>query len=375
MVTDTMIPFCKPWSTGEEIQHISRAIANQCGPDSRFFTLACEKRLEEFTGCRKALLTPSCTAALEMAAILAGIQGGDEVIMSSFTFPAMANAFVLRGAVPVFVDIRPDTLNIDEHLIAAAITPRTRAIVVMHYGGVACEMDAIMALAGRHELVVIEDAAHSLGATYKGRPLGSIGHLSALSFHKTKNIHCGEGGALLINDPRYISRAEIVQEHGTDRISFNRKQVSKYTWVDIGSSYLISEINAAYLFSQLQHIDHVLTQRRRLWRQYQSHLSTPPASDIEHNAHIYYCITPSPQQREHALRALLSQGIQASPHYQPLHNSKAGIKYGRSLQPLTHTVHAAETLLRLPMWVGMTDEDATHIAGAYTDTLPAAMAG
>lgn len=374
MTTDLMIPFYKPWSTGEEIRHIRQAIANQAGPDARFYTLASERRLEEYTGCGKALLTPSGTAALEMAALLGDIQPGDEVIMSSFTFPAMANAFVLRGGVPVFVDIRPDTLNIDERLIEAAITPRTRALVVMHYGGVACEMDTIMALARRHELLVIEDAAHALGATYKGRPLGSIGHLSALSFHKTKNIQCGEGGALLINDARFASRAEIIQEHGTDRARFNRRQIPKYSWVDIGSSYLMSELNAAYLYSQLQQVDHVLAQRRTLWQQYRHHLSASSAADPEHNAHIYHCLAASPQHREQALATLQGQGIQATSHYQPLHSSKAGKHYGRCLQPLAQTDRTAATLLRLPMWIGMTESDTARVAGAYTDALPMVMA-
>ncbi len=349
-----MIPFYKPWTSGEELQHIAQAISNQSGPDARHYMLACEKWLEGYTGCLKAFLLPSCTAALEMAAILADIQPGDEVIMSSFTFPAMANAFVLRGGVPVFVDIRPDTLNIDEQLIEAAITPRSRAIVVMHYGGVACEMDSIMTTARRHGLLVIEDAAHAIGATYKGRQLGSIGHLAAFSFHKTKNVQCGEGGALLINDRRFLARAENVRENGTDRTRFLKEQGNPYTWVDVGSSFIISELSAAFLWAQFEHIDYILEHRKKIWGLYQNFLH-PDLWDTpqEHNAHIFYIMTTSTQNRKTLTESLWKAGCHATSHYQPLHNAEAGLKYGRSAAPLPHAEKAAQTLLRLPLWTGL----------------------
>lgn len=349
-----MIPFYKPWASGKEIQNITQAIANQGGPEDRAYTLAAEKWLEAYTGCRKAYLTPSCTSALEMAAILANIQPGDEVIMSSFTFPAMANAFVLRGSVPVFVDIRPDTLNIDERLIEAAITPRTRAIVVMHYGGVACEMDSIMALAKKHGLWVIEDAAHAIGATYKGRQLGSIGHLGAFSFHKTKNLQCGEGGALLINDKGLLVRAEHVRENGTDCARFLKEQGTPYTWVDVGSSFIISEFSAAFLWAQLEHIDYILEQRRKVWGLYQASLHPEHAPvPQEHNAHIFYITAASAQSWKYLRESLQKAGFHTTSHYQPLHNSQAGQKYGKLPRPAPQTEKVAQTLLRLPLWTGL----------------------
>lgn len=368
-----MIPYYKPWTAGEELQHIARALENQGGPDARHYTEACENWLEELTGCHKAYLAPSCTAALEMTALLADIRAGDEVIMSSFTFPSMANAFVLRGAVPVFVDIRADTLNIDERGIEAAITPRTRAIVVMHYGGVACEMDSIMALAKQYGLLVIEDAAHAIGATYKGRPLGSIGHLAAFSFHKTKNIQCGEGGALLINAPELAGRAAVMRENGTDRASFLSRKVPHYSWIDIGSSCLISEFSAAFLWAQMTRFEHILEERRRLWRHYQAALRPAAyAQAIEHNAHIFHVLAASPAQCQELMDALLQRGIQSAPHYQPLHSSQAGQRYGRAMDDLATTERIAATLLRLPLWVGLADQDVERICTVVSGLATAA---
>ncbi|MGH8493602.1 MAG: dTDP-4-amino-4,6-dideoxygalactose transaminase [Moraxellaceae bacterium] len=352
-----MIPFHQPWSSGNELTYIAQAIQNQTGPDAQHYTRACEQWLANYLGSCKAFLTPSCTAALEMSAILADIQPGDEIIMASFTFPSMANAFVLRGGIPVFVDIRADTLNIDENLIEAAITSRSRAIVVMHYGGVACEMDTIMALAEKHGLIVIEDAAHAIGATYKGRQLGSIGHLAAISFHKTKNIQCGEGGALLINAPIYIERAERVRENGTDKASFIRQRVAHYSWTDIGSSFIISEFSAAFLWAQMAHIEHILQQRKQLWQQYQHALQPAAAGPLTHNAHIFRISTNSPEQRQYVMGALLNHGIQSAPHYQPLHSSRAGRRHGKVSGTMENTVKASSTLLRLPLWPGLTQQD------------------
>ena len=263
-----MIPFNKPYLTGKELHYISEAHARGQLAGDGYFTKKCNTWLEEKTGCHKALLTHSCTAALEMAAILADIQPGDEVIMPSYTFVSTANAFVLRGGVPVFVDIREDTLNIDEQLIEAAITPRTKAIVPVHYAGVACEMDTIMAIARNHNLLVIEDAAQGVMATHKGRPLGSIGDLGCYSFHETKNIISGEGGALLINNPAFADRAEIIREKGTNRSQFFRGQVDKYTWVDIGSSYLPGELIAAFLWAQMEEADSITAKRLEIWNHY-----------------------------------------------------------------------------------------------------------
>ena len=302
-----IIPFNKPFLTGKELYYIAEAHAlGQLAGDGHF-TKLCSNWLEHRTGCHKALLTHSCTAALEMAAILADIQPGDEVIMPSYTFVSTANAFVLRGGVPVFVDIRPDTLNIDESLIEAAITAKTKAIVPVHYAGVACEMDAIMDIANRHKLLVIEDAAQGVLANYKGRALGSIGHLGCYSFHETKNIISGEGGALLINDPALIERAEIVREKGTNRSNFFRGQVDKYTWVDIGSSYLPGEIIAAFLWAQMQEADVITNRRLAIWNNYHNMFEAleqagrilRPVIPVgcEHNAHMYYLLLSNLEER------------------------------------------------------------------------------
>ncbi|MFZ3046760.1 MAG: dTDP-4-amino-4,6-dideoxygalactose transaminase, partial [Desulfatirhabdiaceae bacterium] len=323
----------------------------------------CHAWLEARTGTHKALLTHSCTAALEMAAILADIQPGDEVIMPSYTFVSTANAFVLRGGVPVFVDIRPDTCNIDETKIEAAITPRTKAIVPVHYAGVACEMDIIMDIATRHNLLVIEDAAQGIMSTYKGRPLGAIGHLGAYSFHETKNIISGEGGALLINDKRFAERAEIIREKGTNRGQFFRGQVDKYTWVDIGSSYLPGDVVSAFLWAQMEEADQITRNRMAIWSVYHQalapletagklHLPVVPKECI-HNAHMYYVVFPSLESRTQAIAQMKDADIHPVFHYVSLHDAPYGKKHGRAHGELPITRMASDCLLRLPLWLGV----------------------
>ena len=360
------IPFNKPFVSGKELEYLQTVIANSKLSGNGEFTQKCHGWIELETGCRKALLTHSCTAALEMAAILADIQPGDEVIMPSYTFVSTANAFVLRGGVPVFVDIRPDTLNIDESKIEAAITPKTKAIVPVHYAGVSSEMDKIMEIAQRHNLLVIEDAAQGLMSTYHGKPLGSIGHLAAFSFHETKNVICGEGGALLINHPDYIERAEIIWEKGTNRSQFFRGQVDKYTWVDVGSSFLPSEMNAAFLWAQLENARSIIQERLRIWKQYhtaftdlaaEGKLSRPIIPNIcQHNAHMYYLLLPDLSSRTEALKQLRALDIDAVFHYVPLHSSPAGQKYGRKHGNLAHTDNLSDRLIRLPLWIGISQD-------------------
>lgn len=357
------IPFNKPFMTGKELWYISQAHHNGQLSGDGPFTKKCHNWLEQQTGCRKALLTHSCTAALEMAAILAGIQPGDEIIMPSYTFVSTANAFVLRGGVPVFVDIREDTLNIDERLIEAAITARTKAIVPVHYAGCACEMDTIMEIAGRHNLIVIEDAAQGLMATYKGKPLGSIGHFGTLSFHETKNITSGEGGALLVNDESYIERAEIIREKGTNRSRFFRGQVDKYTWCDIGSSYLPGELIAAFLWAQVEEAESITANRRRCWDRYHSMLKACEedgvlrrpviTAECEHNAHMYYVLLAKDINRQVVLEELKQNGVNAVFHYVPLHSSPAGKRYCRVHGDMPVTNDIANRLIRLPFWVGI----------------------
>ena len=369
-----MIPFNKPFLTGRETDYMIEAHAGGQLAGNGPFTRRCHAWLEQHVGCRRALLTHSCTAALEMAALLLEIQAGDEVIMPSYTFVSTANAFVLRGAVPVFVDIREDTLNIDETLIEAAITPRTRAICVVHYAGVACEMDAIMDIAARHVLYVVEDAAQGVMADYKGRPLGSIGHLAAFSFHETKNIISGEGGALLINDARFAERAEILWEKGTNRNSFFRGEVDKYTWVDIGSSFLPGELIAAFLWAQLEHAGEITARRMDIWRRY--HEAFAAAEDdglirrprvpeaCGHNAHLYYLLFPDMQRRSRFIAELKEAGIQSVFHYVPLHLSPAGQRFGRVSGRLDVTGNLADRLVRLPLWVGLEAQQERVIATA-----------
>ena len=373
-----MIPFNKPYMTGRELSYIAQAHANGHLAGNGEFSQRCCAWLEQRVGSQKALLTHSCTAALEMAAILSGIGVGDEVIMPSFTFVSTANAFALRGATPVFVDIRPDTLNIDETKIEAAITPRTRAIVPVHYAGVGCDMDAIMDIARRHDLLVIEDAAQSLLASYRGRPLGSIGHMAALSFHETKNIISGEGGALLINDPRFVDRAEIVWEKGTNRSQFFRGQVDKYTWVDLGSSYLPGEIIAAFLWAQMEEAEAITARRLEIWTNYhESFADLERTGDVRrpmipgectNNAHMYHLLLPDLERRTSFIERLKANGIQSVFHYVPLHASPFGRSIGRSVGDLSNTDAASDRLVRLPLWLGLEE----HLDQVIAEVIAAA---
>ena len=360
------IPFNRPFLVGKELEYIRQAHANVHLSGDGPFTRKCQDWLEKRIGSKKVLLTHSCTGALEMAALLTGVGPGDEVIMPSYTFVSTANAFVLRGAVPVFVDIRPDTLNIDEKKIEAAITPRTKAIVVVHYGGVACEMDPILEIAKKHRLFLIEDAAQAIGSTYKGRPLGSLGHLGALSFHETKNIISGEGGALLINDEFMIDRAEILWEKGTNRKKFLKGQVDKYTWVDIGSSYLPSELIAAFLWAQLESFETIMDRRMKLWLAYHQGLEAAEKRGFfrrpilpEHcrsNAHLYHLLARTAGERDALLKALNRVEVNAVFHYVPLHNSPAGRKYGRAHGVLSVTEDLSARVFRLPLWIGLEEK-------------------
>ena len=355
------IPFNRPYMTGRELAYIAEAHANGHLSGDGPFTRRCHAWLEQTTGAHKALLTHSCTAALEVAALLLDLAPGDEVIMPSFTFVSTANAFVLRGATPVFVDIRADTLNIDENRIEAAITPRTRAICVVHYAGVGCEMDAINAIARKHGIPVLEDAAQGILATYRGKPLGALGELAALSFHETKNIISGEGGALLVNDPRFAERAEIIREKGTNRSQFFRGQVDKYTWVDVGSSYLPSEILAAFLAAQIEEAERINERRLAMWQRYHDafaplekagHLRRPIVPDhCRHNAHMYYVLLRDLAARTRFIAALKAVDIHPVFHYVPLHSSPAGLRYGRMAGDLAATDHASDCLVRLPFWL------------------------
>ena len=360
------IPFNVPLPAGNEMAYLRQVIANLHLSGDGPFTKRCNAWLEAATGCRQALLTHSCTAAMEMAALLFELAPGDEVIMPSFTFVSTANAAVLRGAVPVFVDIRPDTLNIDETLIEAAITPRTKAIFVVHYAGVACAMDEIMAIAGRHGLFVMEDAAQGILARYDGRPLGAIGHLGAISFHETKNLVSGEGGALLINDERFIERAHVLREKGTNRTKFMQGRVDKYTWVDLGSSFLPSELNAAFLLAQLEQAEPIQAARHAAWDRYDRALAPlehdglltrPTVPQIcAPNAHIYYVLMPTVELRTELLRRTRAANIGAVFHYVPLHNAPAGLRYARQHGSLARTEDLSARLVRLPLWAGLSNE-------------------
>lgn len=367
-----MIPFNKPYLTGQEANYLQQACHLGKFSGDGPFTKACHAWIEQKTGCDKALLTHSCTAALEMAAILADIQPGDEIIMPSYTFVSTANAFVLRGGVPVFIDIREDTLNLDETLIEAAITPKTKAIVPVHYAGVACEMDVIMDIATRHHLWVIEDAAQGVMSSYKGRALGTIGHMGCYSFHETKNIICGEGGALLINDPNLIQRAEIIREKGTNRSRFLRGDVDKYTWCDLGSSYLPGELTAAFLLAQLEHADDITQQRLQRWAYYHrlfqdQRIATMPEA-CQHNAHMFYVLTRSLDERTRVMEDLKRASIQTAFHYVPLHSSPAGQIYGRTHGTLNNTNRLSERVLRLPLWVGLPENQQTKLFEVFCES-------
>lgn len=363
------IPFNIPLFVGNEKKYLTESIKNKKLSGDGVFTKKCSQWFEEHTGTKKALLTTSCTHALEMAAILLDIKQGDEVIMPSYTFVSTANAFVLRGAKIVFVDIRPDTMNIDENKIENAITEKTKAIVVVHYAGVSCEMDTIMSISNKYNLFVVEDAAQGVMSTYKGKALGTIGHLGAYSFHDTKNYTSGEGGLLLINSEKYIQRSEIIREKGTNRSQFLRGVIDKYRWVDIGSSYLPSEINAAYLYAQLEKADEVNNHRLKLWNEYYKLLKDIPdlelptiPKNIKHNAHMFYIKLKNERQRQDLIYHLASLEIQSVFHYIPLHESKKCSDHFEFRGEDKYTTIESEKLLRLPLYYDLTVDDVKHIA-------------
>ncbi|MBN2499489.1 MAG: dTDP-4-amino-4,6-dideoxygalactose transaminase [Anaerolineales bacterium] len=368
------IPFNRSTPVGKENEYMQAAIQSGNLQGDGEFTRKSHALLEELLGVPKALLTTSCTHALEMSALLLDLQPGDEVILPSFTFVSTVNAYVLRGAVPVFADIRPDTLNIDETQLEQLITPRTRAIVVVHYAGVACEMDTIMEIADRHGIAVVEDNAHGLFGKYKGRMLGTIGSMATQSFHSTKNFTCGEGGALIINDPQYVERAEIIREKGTNRSQFFRGQVDKYTWVDVGSSYLPSDMLAAYLYAQLEAKDEIQNKRQQIWRRYHLELSdwaavndtrlpiVPP--DCEHPAHIYYLLLPNLETRQALIAHLKARDILAVFHYLPLHLSVMGREYGGEVGDCPVTERVSDQLLRLPLFYALSTEEQIRVIDA-----------
>jgi len=371
------IPFNKPGFVGNEQAYMAQAVANgQISGDGEF-TRRCHAFLEHELGVAKALLTTSCTHALEMAALLLDIQPGDEVIVPSFTFVSTINAFVLRGARPVFADIRPDTLNLDETRLERLITPRTKAIVPVHYAGVGCEMDAILAIAARHGVPVVEDNAHGLLGRYKGRWLGTFGCLATQSFHETKNFTCGEGGALLINDPRFIERAEILREKGTNRSQMFRGQVDKYSWIDLGSSYLPSDLLAAFLLAQFESRDHIQAQRRRIWEFYaarlgdwalQHHVSLPFVPEqCEQPFHMFYMLMPSLAARQALIDHLKTKGILAVFHYLPLHLSVMGRQFGGQSGNCPVTESVSDRLVRLPFYIALSEKDQERVVTAILE--------
>ena len=378
-MTEKHIPFNWPHMTGKELFHIAEAHFQGRLAGDGPFTKRCHGWIEERTGCQKALLTHSCTAALEEAALLLDIQPGDEVIMPSFTFVSTANAFVLRGAIPVFVDVRQDTLNIDEQLIESAITSRTKAIAPVHYAGVGCEMDTILEIAGRHGLRVVEDAAQGVMASYKGRALGSMGDLGAFSFHETKNVISGEGGALLVNGPEFAERAEIIREKGTDRSRFFRGEIDKYTWQEVGSSYLPGELTAAFLWAQLVEADRITRDRLESWSRYheslealelQGLLSRPVIPlDCIHNAHMYYVLVSPGIDRQAVLDEFRRESIGAVFHYVPLHSSPGGMRYGRAHGTMDVTDSISQRLIRLPLWVGLAQAQQNRVIAVLTRAL------
>jgi len=374
-----VIPFNKPYMTGKELFYIAKAHFNNMLAGDGPFTKMCHGWIEDETGCNKALLTHSCTAALEMTALILDIEPGDEVIMPSYTFVSTANAFVLRGAKIVFVDIREDTLNLDETMIEKAITDKTKAIVAVHYAGVSCEMDTINQIAKKHGLTVIEDAAQGILATYKGRPLGSIGDFAAYSFHETKNVISGEGGCLLINDGKFSLDAEIIREKGTNRSQYFRGEVDKYTWQKLGSSFLPGELIAAFLWAQLEEAKTITQRRLDLWDYYHAQLAVVETAGIirrpiipehcQHNAHMYYVLLSPSSDRSSVLKQLAEKGVNAVFHYVPLHSSPAGQRFGRAGSDLSRTTDISERLIRLPLWVGMTKEMQDQVIVTLKDVL------
>lgn len=378
-MSEDKIEFNRPYMTGKELYYIAEAkFGNMLAGDGPF-TKRCHRWIEESAGVKTALLTHSCTAALEMAALLLNIEPGDEVIMPSFTFVSTANAFVLRGAVPVFVDVRADTLNLDENLVEAAITPRTKAIVPVHYAGVACEMDSLMAIAKRHGLVVVEDAAQAVMATYKGRALGGIGDLGAYSFHETKNVISGEGGALLVSDKNFSARAEVIREKGTDRSRFFRGQVDKYTWQEVGSSFLPGELTAAFLWAQLEQATTITQLRLAAWNYYHQHLASLERSGLirrpivpeecGHNGHMYYILVRPEINRQSVIETLKAHSISAVFHYVPLHSSPGGMKYGRTHGSMDVTDDVSSRIIRLPLWVNISHEQQDKVIDVLSTSL------
>jgi dTDP-4-amino-4,6-dideoxygalactose transaminase len=378
-VTTLAVPFNQPYTTGSELLYIEEAIRGAHLSGNGPFSRRCADFLEQLLAAERVLLTHSGTGALELAALLANLGPDDEVVMPSFTFSSTATAFVLRGATPVFVDVREDTLNLDEQLVAAAVTDRTRALVPVHYGGVACAMDDLMEIAASHSLEVIEDAAHALGASLNGRLLGTYGGLAALSFHETKNVICGEGGALVVNDAELVERAEIVHEKGTNRRAFFRGQVDKYTWLDTGSSFPASELAAAFLWAQLERFEWLNEQRVAVWERYHDGFEELEAVGVvrrpivpegsRHNAHLYYLLLPSETRRRYVIDELARRHIASVFHYVPLHSSPAGRRYGRAAGPLPVTDDVSARLLRLPLWIGMSDAQIDHVIASVRQIL------
>ena len=377
-----VVPFTTPWLAPAEELYTLEALRSGLTSGDGPFTRRATELLEPLVGGGRVLLTTSCTHALEMAALLLELEPGDEVILPSFTFVSTANAFVLQGATPVFVDIRPDTFNIDERLLEGAITPRTKAIVVVHYGGVACAMDEIGEIARRHGISVVEDNAHGLGGSYRGRPLGSLAPLATQSFHATKNVSCGEGGALVLNDASMVDRAEILREKGTNRSQFYRGMVDKYRWMDVGSSYLPSDVLAAMLTAQLESFDAIQIRRRQIWDTYATELAGWATSNgvrlpvvpegCEHPAHVFPLLAPTFEDRSRFIEALSRHGVVAPFHYVPLHESPVGERVGRTAEggcPVTTDV--SSRLLRLPLFAGLTDSDLDHVLAAVTDLVSA----
>lgn len=379
LVIVSQIPFNRPFTSGSELQYITEAIESRELAGSRHFGTACERWLEDRTSGRAGMLTPSGTAALEFAALIGQITLGDEVILPSFTFPSTATAFVLRGATPVFVDIRADTLNIDETLVEQAITSKTKALVAVHYAGVSANLFPLRDLCAKYGLLLIEDAAQALGSSYYGFPIGSVGDCVAFSFHETKNFICGEGGALVLNQSSSIKRAEIIREKGTDRSRFFRGEVDKYTWQDIGSSFLLGELSAAFLWAQFQAADEILAERSIIWEQYHASFEDLESSgyvrrpivpeECDHNAHLYYLLLPDEVSRDRLIEHLRSRGIMSLFHYLPLHSSRAGQRFGRSVGEMSVTDASSQRLLRLPLWIGMDESQIDRVVTAVYEGL------
>jgi dTDP-4-amino-4,6-dideoxygalactose transaminase len=381
MAQSPTIPFNRPQATGPELANIRTALADGHLSGGGAFARQCAGWLQRQIGSAGVFMTPSCSAALEMSARLAGIGPGDEVVLPSFTFVSTASAITRLGATPVFVDIDPETLNIDPEAVAAAVTPRTQAVCVVHYGGVACDMDAIDEIAEANGLTVIEDAAHAVGASWRGRPLGSIGSVATLSFHETKNLQCGEGGALLVNDAQLVGRAEVMHNKGTNRLQFARGEVDRYTWVGDGSNYLMSELSAAFLAGQFENAQAVTAARMGIWNAYCDAFADLEARELvrrpvvpdgcEHNAHLFYLLLPDRRQRDEFIAALGRQGVQAVFHYVPLHSSPAGRELGRTPGSMSVTDELSGRLVRLPVWHGLTEQEVGRVVESVHTALAA----